>query len=121
MNDIDYLRKILEDYENYNITRYINVSLLAELENLKEFPCIVIWEDLDSRINVSSKEEYEMIINSFKSKNKVNNINIKILSEIDDKDKIEEILDTLLSYRNYDDKLTSLIYILSDNKKLSIR
>ena len=119
MNNISFLRKLLKDYEQYNVSRYISVSLQAEIESEKENPSIIIWEDLDTRINVSSKMEYNMIKKSFEGKHY--GVTLNKLFEVNDKDKILEIMETLISYRNYDDKITSLIYILDDEKKLKLK
>ena len=122
MKDIDYLKELLKEYDEFNIKRYISVSFQTELEELKDFPEILIWEDLDGRIRVTSKKEYDLMVDSYIKKQINDNYKMpRIIYELNDKYQIMDVLDILHSYKNYDEKLNSLIKLLGKEKELELK
>ena len=121
--NISFLRRLLSYYDEYGTTRYINVSVLGELESELDSPHIIIWEDSGGRINVTSFDEYNFIMNSLKKQDaSIRRKYIpRVLFILDDKKKIFDIMDALISDKNYSEMLASLIHILDDEKKLELK
>ena len=122
VNGIKYLNEVLGNYLQYNVKTNINLSKSVRSELDKESSEVLIWQNRnDNLICVSSKEKYYEFLNNEICRYR--DIECKgyklpvILFKIEDKEKIEQILDAL-NEEDYLTRLTNLINVLDNQKVL---
>ena len=127
MEGIEYLNKALQNYKQFDVEAYINLSYLAEVEAEKDNPELVIWcDNFDNRINITSKIEYNSGIKIIKKRCKKYGLNLEanlptVLFEVEGQDKVNNVLRSILTYKKYDKKMEDLIEALSDSPKLELK
>ena len=118
MEEINYLRGLLQNDIQYNVRKNIYVSKLIDNECDKEYPCVVLYDDAENSLVLSSNDEFKMVLGD--NPTSINNLP-RVIHTFTNAEDINEASLLLSSNYSYTDKIEGLIELIDPSMKLKIK
>ena len=109
---MNYFENLIQNYKQYNVRKSICVSKKVQNQLALEEPYVVMWENHEQTIMVSSFDEY------IKSQMECS----KVIHVINDREKLNDIYNALVyNMENYEELLNEINYIINTKHSLSLK